>query len=84
MIEVKIVGISLFMLGLLMSLVIGLDLVIGIDIKAALKNAFNPFRVMEPVELFVLSFFVVMFFAEAFIMWISKKKNTNKRYVNTA
>ncbi|WP_158736335.1 hypothetical protein [Alteribacillus sp. YIM 98480] len=80
----KIVGISLFMLGLLMSLVIGLDLVIGIDIKAALKNAFNPFRVMEPVELFVLSFFVVMFFAEAFIMWISKKKNTNKRYVNTA
>ena len=50
----KIIGISLLMLGCLMGFSLGIDIVQGFDVSQALYNAMSPFRVMEVAELFVL------------------------------
>ncbi len=65
----KIIGISLLMLGCLMGFSLGIDMVQGFDVSQALYNAVSPFRVMEVAELFVLffSFFFLFFLLNLYI-----------------
>ncbi|KRD93394.1 hypothetical protein ASE46_20545 [Bacillus sp. Root239] len=73
----KIIGISLLMMGCLMGFSLGIDILQGFDVSQALYNAVSPFRVMEVAELFVLFFLLFLFFAESAYLFI-KKKNQSK------
>ncbi|MGG4330361.1 hypothetical protein ABEW33_27125 [Priestia megaterium] len=73
----KIIGISLLMLGCLMGFSLGIDMVQGFDVSQALYNAVSPFRVLEVAELFVLFFLLFLFFAESAYLFI-KKRNQSK------
>lgn len=73
----KIIGISLSMMGCLMGFSLGFDILQGFDVSQTLYNAVSPFRVMEVAELFVLFFLLFLFFAESAYFFI-KKKNQNK------
>jgi len=75
----KIIGISLLMMGCLMAFSLGIDIFQGYDVSQALYNAVSPFRVMEVAELFVLFFLIFLFFAESAYLFIKKrKKNEGK------
>jgi hypothetical protein len=70
----KIMGISLLMLGCLMAFSLSLDILQGFDVSQALYNTISPFRVMEIVELFVLFFLLFLFFIESAYMFYKEKK----------
>jgi hypothetical protein len=70
----KIMGISLLMLGCLMAFSLSLDILQGFDVSQALYNTVSPFRVMEIVELFVLFFLLFLFFGESAYSFIKSKK----------
>ncbi|MED4241080.1 hypothetical protein [Priestia megaterium] len=70
----KIMGISLLMLGCLMAFSLGIDIFQGFDVSQALYNAVSPFRVMEVSELFVLFFLLFLFFAESVYLFIKERK----------
>ncbi|MGM0852531.1 MAG: hypothetical protein ACQEWI_07960 [Bacillota bacterium] len=73
----KIMGISLLMMGCLMAFSLSLDILQGFDVSQALYNAVSPFRVMEVAELFVLFFLLFLFFVESAYFFI-KKRNEDK------
>ena len=73
----KIIGISLLMMGCLMGFSLGIDILQGFDVSQALYNAVSPFRVMEVAELFVLFLLIFLFFAETAYLFI-KKRNQSK------
>jgi hypothetical protein len=70
----KIMVISLLMLGCLIAFSLGIDIFQGFDVSQALYNAVSPFRVMEVAELFVLFFLLFLFFAESVYLFIKKGK----------
>ncbi|MEG9294914.1 hypothetical protein V6B33_00500 [Mangrovibacillus sp. Mu-81] len=70
----KIMGISLLMLGCLMAFSLSLDILQGFDVSQAWQNAVSPFRVMEVVELFVLYFLLFLFFVESAYCFIKGRK----------
>jgi hypothetical protein len=76
-IDMKIIGISLLMMGCLMGFSLGIDILQGFDVSQALYNAVSPFRVMEVAELFVLFFLLFLFFVETAYLFI-KKRNQSK------
>ncbi|MCM2978711.1 hypothetical protein ABFY54_29570 [Priestia megaterium] len=73
----KILGISVLMMGCLIGFSLGIDIIQGFDVSQALYNAISPFRVMELAELFVLFFLLFLFFAESLYLFM-KKKNQSK------
>ncbi|RBN37854.1 hypothetical protein DMN50_28365 [Priestia megaterium] len=73
----KIIGISLLMMGCLMGFSLGIDMLQGFDVSQALYNAVSPFQVMEVAELFVLFLLLFLFFAESAYLFI-KKRNQSK------
>ncbi|MEI2665712.1 hypothetical protein [Rossellomorea sp. LJF3] len=73
----KVMGITLLMMGCLMGFSLGLDILQGFDVSNALQNAVSPFRVMEVAELVVLSFLLFLFFGET-AYEVIKKKRANK------
>ncbi|MFL8937282.1 hypothetical protein ACKA06_10825 [Rossellomorea oryzaecorticis] len=73
----KIMSISLLMLGCLMAFSLSIDILQGFDFSHALQNTVSPFRVMEVIELFVLYFLLFLFFAESAYYFI-KRRNENK------
>ncbi|MFP7485091.1 hypothetical protein SFC65_13050 [Priestia filamentosa] len=74
----KIIGVSLLMTGCLMGLSLSIDIFQGLDVFQALSNAVNPFRIMEVIELFVLCFLLLLFFAESVYIFIKKRKKKEK------
>ncbi|WP_201713123.1 hypothetical protein [Rossellomorea arthrocnemi] len=70
----KIMFISLLMMGSLMAFSLSLDIYQGFDLSEALYNAVSPFRVMEIAELVVLFFLLFLFLAESAYVVIKKKK----------
>jgi len=76
-IDMKILGISVLMMGCLIGFSLGIDIIQGFDVSQALYNAISPFRVMELAELFVLFFLLFLFFAESLYLFM-KKKNQSK------
>jgi len=73
----KIIGISLLMMGCLMGFSLGIDMLQGFDVSQALYNAVSPFQVMEVAELFVLFLLIFLFFVETAYLFI-KKRNQSK------
>ncbi|CAK8583581.1 hypothetical protein BMEGG_05818 [Priestia megaterium] len=63
----KIMAISLLIMGCLMAFSLGIDIFQGFDVSQALYNAVSPFRVMEVAELFVLFFFFFFFLLNLYI-----------------
>jgi len=72
----KIIGISLLMMGCLMGFSLGIDIVQGFDVSQALYNAVSPFRVMEVAEFFVLFFLLFLFLAESTYLFIKKRNQS--------
>ncbi|MDQ0300247.1 hypothetical protein J2S78_002694 [Salibacterium salarium] len=75
----KTLGITLLMFGLLACLSFGLDMGMGDNMNTALRNVFNPFQVMELIELFILTFFILMFFVETIFLFIKKRKKRHQK-----
>lgn len=75
----KILGVTCLMMALLLSFSLYLDILQGFDLRTSLKNAYNPFVVMEKPELAVLFLFIFLLFADPIIVLVQKKKEkTNK------
>ncbi|MCR8849261.1 hypothetical protein NQ095_12635 [Rossellomorea sp. SC111] len=70
----KIIGITLLMMGCLMAFSLSLDILQGFDVSDALYNALSPFRVMEVAELVVLFFLLFLFFMKIAYDVIKKRK----------
>lgn len=78
-ITMKILGISLLMMGCLIGFSLSIDIIQGNDFSQALYKAINPFRVMEVSELFVLFLLLSLFVVESLYLYIKKKsKATNQ------
>ncbi|MGN7233512.1 hypothetical protein ACTHQ0_27475 [Priestia megaterium] len=75
----KIMVISLLMLGCLIAFSLGIDIFQGFDVSQALYNAVSPFRVMEVAELFVLFFLLFLFFAESVYLFIKERKGNQSK-----
>ena len=56
----KILGISILMLVLLTGFSIGMDILLGFDLKTSFKNAANPFLVMEVAEIIIFYFLIII------------------------
>ncbi|MFJ8267070.1 hypothetical protein [Peribacillus asahii] len=73
----KILGISILIMGSLMGFSLSIDLLLGFEMRTSLKNAFNPFRVMKAAE------FVVIFLLVFSLMIESVRSFYQKRNVKT-
>ncbi|MFJ8257835.1 hypothetical protein ACIQ4Z_11245 [Peribacillus asahii] len=73
----KILGISILIMGVLMGFSLSIDLFLGFEMRTSLKNAFNPFRVMEAAE------FVVIFLLVFSLVIESMRSFYQKRNVKT-
>lgn len=73
----KVLGIFIFILLLTMSLSILMDILLGFKLYDALFNLLNPFWVIEPGEIIMLVFFLLLTIGQQ-IMFIKKNK-TNKQ-----
>jgi len=69
----KILGISILMMGILMGFSLGIDLLLGFEIRTSLKSAFNPFRVMEVPELIVIFLLVFSLVIESLRSFYQKR-----------
>ena len=73
----KIIFIAIMMLTILISCSFGIDLLLGFEMKTALRNAISPFRVMEVPEYFVFVFLIVIYLLKKLYKltnkWISRK-----------
>ncbi|MCF6410306.1 hypothetical protein [Pseudalkalibacillus salsuginis] len=65
--------IAVIIIGILLGFSICMDILMGIAVKDALDNAFNPFRVMEFVEFSILTLLVAVLFLKPLVQWIFKK-----------
>ncbi|MFB5284460.1 hypothetical protein [Peribacillus sp. Hz7] len=78
----KILGISILMMGMLMGFSLGIDLLLGFEIRTSLKSAFNPFRVMEVPEfiiIFSLVFSLVIESLRSFYQKRNVKTNNSEK-----
>jgi len=73
----KIIFITIMMLTVLISCSFVIDLLLGFEMKTALRNAVSPFRVMEVPEYFVFVFLIVIYLIKKLYAltnkWISRK-----------
>ncbi|MFJ8235487.1 hypothetical protein ACIQ34_07015 [Ureibacillus sp. NPDC094379] len=73
----KILGISILMLVLLSGFTIGMDGLLGFDLKTSFKNAVNPFLVMEVAEIVIFYLLIiiwVLYSTRLFLIKRSKKQ----------
>lgn len=56
----KILVISILMLVLLSCFSIGMDILLGFDLKTSFKNAINPFLVMKVTEIIIFYFLILI------------------------
>ncbi|AZV45047.1 hypothetical protein [Peribacillus asahii] len=78
----KILGISILTMGVLMGFSLGIDLLLGFEIRTSLKSAFNPFRVMEVPEfivIFLLVFSLVIESVRSFYQKRNVKTNNSEK-----
>jgi hypothetical protein len=78
----KIIGISILMLVLLAGFSLGMDIFLGFDVNTSVKNALNPFLVMETAELnmcFLFLFFVVVSPIRSFFRKRKEEANKDKK-----
>lgn len=77
--KMKIFGIAILMMILLMGFSLGLDLLLGFELRTSLDKALNPFLVMEAAELAVLYLFIFLFIIETFLPYYQKRKKKTKK-----
>jgi hypothetical protein len=70
----KILGISILMLGLLVGIALGMDILLRFDVDTSLKHVFNPFLVMETPEFFIFLVFLFALVAPPIRSFFRKKK----------
>ncbi|GIN38926.1 MULTISPECIES: hypothetical protein [Heyndrickxia] len=73
----KLFGISIGLISFLIALSIGIDMIMGFELKNAIFNAFNPFRVMDTSEFVVFFFFILVFLIQSMATYVLKKKKKN-------
>ncbi|MFZ7944662.1 MULTISPECIES: hypothetical protein [Bacillaceae] len=61
----------------MLSLMIFLDLLMGITAKGIFWKTINPFRVMEPAEYVIVIFFITIFLLKSMFSYIKKKQQSN-------
>ncbi|TDL71048.1 hypothetical protein E2R56_18645 [Rhodococcus qingshengii] len=69
----KIICISIVMLGTLISCSLGIDLLLGFEMKTAWRNALSPFRVMEIPEYFVFIFLIAIYLLKKLFSLVNKR-----------
>ncbi|MFX3673465.1 MAG: hypothetical protein ACE3JQ_03315 [Paenisporosarcina sp.] len=79
----KILGISIFMLGFLTALFLGMDILSGFDLKTSLYNAVNPFLVMEVAEIVIFFFLLLFLIAGPVFAFFRKKKKKKQKAKDT-
>ncbi|MFJ8246087.1 hypothetical protein [Peribacillus asahii] len=78
----KILGISILIMGVLMGFSLSIDLFLGFEMRTSLKNAFNPFRVMKTAEfvvIFLLVFSLVIESVRSFYRNRNAKTNNSEK-----
>lgn len=71
----KLLGISLLIGITLISTAIGMDIFIGLTLRQSAQNVFNPFRVMETPETFILFLFLLLWAANLLAsLFLQKQK----------
>ncbi|MGY4691664.1 hypothetical protein [Salibacterium sp. K-3] len=78
MIQVKTAGISVLLFTTLIGVSLLLDMAMGFNMKDAVRNTFNPFRVMNIVEVLVLILFLLIFLADIVMALLRKRKDSKK------
>ncbi|MFY3792322.1 hypothetical protein ACOQFO_11670 [Ureibacillus sp. MALMAid1270] len=71
--QLKIFGISILMSGLLIGFSIGMDILLGFDLKTSFKNATNPFLVMETTEIVIFYFLIIIWAACSIRLFLIKR-----------
>ncbi|ALC81896.1 MULTISPECIES: hypothetical protein [Bacillus] len=74
----KILGIFILILFLCLSLIAGIDLLMGFDPSHILYHLFNPFWVIETGELVMLLFFLLLTVGQQIYFMIKNKANKQK------
>lgn len=74
----KILGIFILILFLCLSLIAGIDLLMGFDPSHILYHLFNPFWVIETGEFVMLLFFLLLTVGQQIYFMIKNKANKQK------
>ncbi|MFP7298920.1 hypothetical protein [Neobacillus niacini] len=69
----KIIMITLLMLATLISCSFGIDLLLGFEMKTAMRNAVSPFRVMEIPEYFAFIFLIAIYVLKKLYSLVNKR-----------
>ncbi|NNU93700.1 hypothetical protein ETC01_10795 [Geobacillus sp. NFOSA3] len=71
----KVLGISLFIGSILIGVAIEMDLLMGFTLRQSMHNVFNPFRVMETPEMFILFFILLLWVLDVLAaLFLQKQK----------
>ncbi|AEH47771.1 hypothetical protein [Parageobacillus thermoglucosidasius] len=70
----KLIGISLFIGSVLISITIGMDILIGLTLPQSAQNVLNPFRAMETPEMFILFLFLLIWAVHLLASLLKQKK----------
>jgi hypothetical protein len=76
---VKIIGISLLILGAVMGLSFGIDLYMGMSLQDSFRNAASMIVVMEPVEYTVFYCLILYVLGKNFYMGFKRRKQGKTR-----
>lgn len=75
--KVKLFLVSMLLAVGLFSVIIVLDLLMGISPKGIILKATNPFRVMEKAEYFILFLFLLVYIFDIIGGYLNKKQENN-------
>ncbi|OKL35676.1 hypothetical protein BLL40_13925 [Domibacillus mangrovi] len=70
----KNISISMFILICLLLCILGIDKVLGLNMRASLRTATNPFYVMHIGELVIFYILIMMMFVRPFLDFYHKRK----------
>lgn len=71
----KLLGISLFIGSILIGVAIEMDMLMGFTLRQSMHNVFNPFRVMETPEMFILFFILLLWVLDVLAaLFLQKQK----------
>jgi branched-subunit amino acid ABC-type transport system permease component len=70
----KILGISILLLVFLTGFSLGLDILSGLDLTTSIKNALNPFLVIEVAEFFLFFLLIIYLVVVPLRSFFRKKK----------
>ncbi|KPD00677.1 hypothetical protein [Geobacillus thermocatenulatus] len=70
----NVIFLSLTFALLLITTAVGMDWLMGLALTQSLHNIFNPFRVMETPELFILFLFLFLWLLDLLAAWLWRRK----------